>query len=375
MTTRAVPSCSRARAGALLIIVTGISALLLSLALVFLSTMRSEAAKVHAVMSDTQARMMLNAAICYVLETSRLGWGDQETQGWNDIRNHAVGPIPIDKDPTLGDPREPQHRVWRAGVWPAPGSVMREPMYAWTRPPSAVRSGPRNPILVGPGSSLQDDPGNGDAVRINGLHGQTGSYTSIDDIWRIASFDRPDPAAVVDPTSAGFAAGDAKPLSGSANRAWFRLYRESSGDHDGVGGPYYDVVNLNGGSGTDWFGTSAVDYPPNASVFLATCGAGATLGFRTWQEVIDAGATDAFLGDSSYFADLRSAETILWFRFEWSPFTGDYGPKGRRTDQLNPFQGSSIYNNGGYWGWLLASPSQGGSISWVQRLDLEPPVW
>ncbi|MBA3684152.1 MAG: hypothetical protein H0W72_02810 [Planctomycetes bacterium] len=357
------------RRGAILIIVTGLSALLLSLTLVFLSSMHGEAAQVGQVLRDTQARMMLNAAMCYVMETSRLGWGDQETVGWNDIRNHAVGPIPIDQNPTLGDPREPQHRVWTAGTWPAPGSTMRATMYAWTRPPAAVRSGPRNPVRVGQGLSLQDDPGNPNAVVIAGLHGDSGSYSSMSDIWRYGSFDNPDPTPVVDPAGAGFASGDAMPRSGSTSRAWFRLYREAADDHDGVGLPYYDVVNLNGGRGTDWFGTPDVAYPPNASVFLATCGAGATQGFRDWAEVVQAGATATFLGDSSYFEQLRSQEVILWYRFEWSPHTGDYAPKGRRMNERNPYAGVEIVH------WITAMPSQGGSISWVQRLDLKPPIW
>jgi hypothetical protein len=372
------PSPMPRRDGAVLIIVTGLSALLLSLALAFLASMRSEASHVRAVARDTQARIMLNAAMCYVMETSRLGWGDHETQGWNDIRNHAVGPIRIDRDPTLGDPRMPTHRVWTSGTWPAPGTAMRGSMHAWTRPPSAVRAGVRNPIRVGPGLSLQDDPGNGNAVAIVGLHGDYGSYTSMDQIWRYASFDEFDPAPVVDATSSGFTLGEPRPRSGTENRAWFRVYREAESDHhDGDRVPYYDVVNLNGGRGTDLDGTHNVAYPPNASVFLATCGCGATQGFRTWSEVVAAGATAMFLGDASYFAELRSDETILWYRFEWSPYTGDYGPKGRRMNELGPYSGSSIFWQGwGVWyGWIVATPSQGGSISWIQRLDIAPPEW
>ncbi|MBA3684593.1 MAG: hypothetical protein H0W72_05060 [Planctomycetes bacterium] len=358
------------RRGALLIIVTGLAALLLSLALTFLSTMRSDGERTRAIVRDTQARIMLSAAICYVLETSRLGWGDQETQGWNDVRNHAVGPIPIDADPEAGDPRAPTNRVWTSGEWPAPGTSMRAAMAVWERAPAAVRAGPRNPIAVGPGLPLQDDADE-NRILVAGLHGDYGSYRSLGDAWRVGSYDRPDPAAVVDPRvdPLAFRAGDAKPRPGTSNLAWFRVYRESAGDHDGDRVPYYDVLDLNAGRGADWNGAADIAYPPNASVFVVTCGAGASLGFRDWDEVLASDAGGTFLDDSAYFAEIRGAETVLWYRIEWSAQTGDYGPKGRRMNWSTPFDGSPI------WDQIFSMPSQGGSIRWVQRLDREPPAW
>ncbi len=323
------------RHGALLIIVTGLATLLLALALAFLATMRSDGDRTRDIVNDTQARMMLNAAISYVLETSRIGWGDHETQGWNDIRNHAVGPIPLNRDPEVGPPNQPTYAVWaaRPNRWPAPGTKMRADVSVWTRPPAAVRSGPRNPIRIGPGLPVQDDVDE-NRILIAGLHGGSGSYRSVSEVWRAGSYDRPDPEAVVDPRAGAAAAaqfnlGDQRPRAGTAGRAWFRIYRETAADHDGVGGPFYDVVNLNGGHGIDRNGND-VGYPDNASVFLVTCGAGATLGFRDWSDVQLAGAESAFLNDAVYFQQLRSAETLLWYRIEWSPLTGDYGPMGRR---------------------------------------------
>ncbi|MBA3683781.1 MAG: hypothetical protein H0W72_00830 [Planctomycetes bacterium] len=362
-----------ARRGALLIIVTGLAALMLSLALVFLSTMRSDGEHTRSIVRDTQARMMLNAAISYVLETSRLGWGSQETQGWNDIRNHAIGPIPIDRDPEAGSVNQPTNAVWSPALplrWPAPGSKMRAPMYVWQRAPSAVRAGQPNPIRVGPGLSVQDIPGNDQGIRVAGLHGYNGDHTSVLDIWRAASLDAPDPAPVIDPSTslAAFRDGDAKPRDNTSNRAWFRIYRETWEDHDGSGDPYYDVVNLNGGRGRDWNGND-VAYAHNASVFLVTCGSGATLGFRDWPDVLASGAASSFLSDPSVFAQLRSEEHILWFRIEWSPNTGDFGPKGSRMNETAPYEGQAIWNT------VTAMPSQGGSIRWVQRLDRKPPEW
>ncbi|MBA3683808.1 MAG: hypothetical protein H0W72_00970 [Planctomycetes bacterium] len=368
-------SCTHPRRGSLLIIVTGMAALLLALSLAFLATMRGDGDRTRKIMSDTQARMMLNAAISYVLETARIGWGAHETQGWNDVRNHAVGPIPLDRNPEAGSLTQPTYAVWAAAPseWPAPGTAMRAALSVWSRPPAAVRAGPRNPIHIGPGLPLQDDV-SPDSIRTAGLHGDVGSYRSVSEVWRMGSYDHPDPEAIVDPRASAaaavqFAAGDSRPRAGTSARAWFRIYRESAADHDGDGTPYYDVLDLNGGSGVDYQGNER-PYPPNASVFVVTCGSGATLGFRRWSEVVAAGADLTFMGDQSYFEELRSAETVLWYRIEWSPLTGDYGPMGRR-------KGYPLPNQGWFpiWNQISAIPSQAGSILWTQRLDREPPAW
>ncbi|MBA3683811.1 MAG: hypothetical protein H0W72_00985 [Planctomycetes bacterium] len=369
-------ACSpAARRGALLIIVTGLATLLLALSLAFLATMRSDGDRTREIVRDTQARIMLNAAISYVLETSRIGWGDSETQGWNDIRNHAVGPIPLNRNPEAGSLTQPSNAVWAASPssWPAPGTAMRTAMAVWTRPPVAVRAGSRNPIRIGPGLPIQDDV---DETRIllAGLHGDVGSYRSVSEVWRAGSYDRPDPEAVVDPrisaaAAAQFVAGDQRPRAGTAGRSWFRVYRETAADHNGDRDPYYDVINLNGGRGIDANGADR-PYPPNASVFVVTCGAGATLGFRRWTEVVAAGAQQSFLNQQTYFDQLRGTEIILWYRIEWSPQAGDYGPMGRRKAYPRP--------NHSYfpiWNQISAMPSQAGSILWTQRLDREPPAW
>ncbi len=374
------------RHGALLIIVTGISALILSLAVAFLTVMRSDGQQTLSVVQDVQARAMLVAAQCYIEETARLGWGEEETLGWNDIRSHAVGPIPITQDPWEGPVEQPTHAVWVAGQWPAPGTVLRAPMWVWERPPFAIRAGSRNRIVVQPAgqagaSGLEDDPVNANAVVLVNHQGMSGSYSLMPDIWRLGKLDDPDPAPVLDPTvdPVGWRSGDAQARVGTNHLAWFRIYRERPQDHDGDGDPYYDVVNCNGGRAPNRNGVE-VDQAPNASIFLITCGAGASLGFRNWAEVLSAGAGAAFHNDPEIFAMVRSEESLLWFRTEWSPFIGDYSGKGLRQGQAppgksHPINSDAERNDGFASASTYITQSHFGSIRWTQRLDREPPTW
>jgi hypothetical protein len=373
------------RRGALLIIVTGIAALLLSLAVAFLTVMRADSRQTMAVLQDAQARATLLAGMSYILESSRIGWGDQETLGWNDIRSHATGPIPITGDPWAGLPTEPDDRVWSAGNWPAPGTVMRAPLYVWTRAPYAVRGGPRNPVRVWPdaaslpsGGGIYDDPGNSDAVVLSNHEGQNGSYAMVGDVWRLGSLRAPDPQAVVDPQvdRTAWQQGDSTPMSGTQHLAWFRIYRETPEDHDGDGIPYFDVLNCNGGTSPVTDGAIRPN-PPNASIFIITCGAGASLGFRDWADVQAAGEESAFGNDPDQFTFVRATETILWYRIEWSPFVGDNAGKGSRQGNSDGLSGMPLNSDRavGSSTAVYSTPSFFGSIRWMQRLDREPPVW
>lgn len=327
------------RRGTVLIVATGLAAMMLSLATAFVVSMRNESGRSQALTQDVRCRLMLHAAKCYILESSRLGWGDVETMGWNDVRNHAVGPIPIDRAPL------PANAVWSAGTWPAPGSVARCPIYRQVRPRFAVRPGPLN--------TFSDDVNAaGTAVAIRDLYKQLA--------WPLA----PDPAPVVPLTDprfvTAFNAGDPSPVPGSEFQCWFRIYRETPADHDGDGSPYFDVIDLNGGSPID-----GAARPPNASVFIVTVGAGASLGFRDWAEVQASGMSDTF-GASAEFNQIRSLETIRWFRLEWSPYDNKGLGQGLRKVQ-SPSQSSiECY-------YPAIHPF--GHIRWVQRLDREPPSW
>lgn len=373
------------RSGALLIIVTGMAALVLSLGLAFLSVMRADGRHTLAVVQDAQARAMLQAAKAYILESSRIGWGDQETLGWNDIRNHAVGPIPIDRDPWAGPGDEPEHRVWTAGQWPAPGSVLRAPMRVWTRPPFAVRPGIRNPVVAYPsaadlpnGSGIYDHASGDGRMVLQNHNGMNWTGASLADSWRLGQFRNPDPQPLVDPATVAWAQGDRLPRIRSQHLAWFRIYRETAADHDGDGVPFYDVVDCNGGSSPGRNGEARA-HPPNASIFLVTCGAGASLGFRDWAEVVAAGATEVFNHEESQFNLVRSSETILWYRLEWTPMIGGSAGKGRRQASSSTayHTGFSVSNALVYdvSAATYRSPAHFGSIRWVQRLDRKPPVW
>jgi len=70
---------STPRRGSLLILVAGLIAILVMLALAFLQRMRSEAAGSDLVVADTQARIMLHAACCYIQEAARVGYASSTT--------------------------------------------------------------------------------------------------------------------------------------------------------------------------------------------------------------------------------------------------------------------------------------------------------
>ncbi len=158
----------RARRGAVLILVAGIAALLISISLAFLTRMRSDAEETVLTMRETQARLMLSAACNYILEASRLGWetppppglvppdappsAHQEAFGWIDVRDGKVGPrlaneeaLPTTPERPLGDS---VHFPFYHGF--------RFPMYVRERPPYAIRlDAVYNPIAAsGPDEGL-----------------------------------------------------------------------------------------------------------------------------------------------------------------------------------------------------------------------------
>ncbi|MFT3766290.1 MAG: hypothetical protein QM820_12385 [Minicystis sp.] len=100
------------RRGSILIIVSGLAAVLLVMSLTFLVRMRADGRESLLVLQEAQAHVMLQAALNYVQESSRLGWdvpesGDddlpapampfvpdehEEAFGWNDVRDGSAGP-------------------------------------------------------------------------------------------------------------------------------------------------------------------------------------------------------------------------------------------------------------------------------------------
>jgi hypothetical protein len=328
--TRISDAASETRAGAVLIIVVGISALLLVNALVFITYMRGSVGEVEQVRRTMQARIMLYAACNYIQESARIGWGG-EAYGWIDPRDGSAGPrghstpaAPLGVD--LGLPAGP--------VWPNEGGVVRAPMHVLHKPRYAIAD--RYAYNPTPGSSSEAQAQNGNQADFRryarfgyadpwpaGMlpdYQQTGTAAQAFD----GSLALP-PAALTRSPEDLYQWQDDRPVAGTAEMAWFRVYRERVQDRDGDrridGQPApYDSVDL-----------SAVP-----AVFIVTCGAGGTRGYQDWNEV--PAAERDFLISQSYFEELRRQEVIQWFRVEWAPNVEAGG---------NRYQGDLIRHVGG----------------------------
>lgn len=356
---------SQHRRGTILIIVSGISALMASLALAFLVNARSDSLEAELQIRDGQARIMLVAACSYLLEASRIGWepmrptdptGTQAPQpwsteyveafGWIDVRDGSLGPNINTLEITDGDRRasvDANGNPYPVNKWPVTmpnrfpvGEPRRFPMHVLNRPPFAIS--PRvawNPI----------DPANS----------QTQHLRNRD----------PEPA---DTDRNEWAKGEAYPGVGpdgklqykvrqnSAGQSWFRLLREKSG-----------------------------------ASFIVTCGAGGSLGYRDWNEV--SAADKAFFGERSMFEAIRESEIRLWYRVEWNAAVVAMEMNYLREGMEHAWKLSGFsYRGGGHdlgdsaptvkdlpnrtnYSSQWMSANMGGSIQYIQRLREEPPVW
>jgi hypothetical protein len=336
-----------ARAGTILIIVAGLSALLASLALTFLVRNRSDAEEAQSVLRDVQARIMLVAALNYIQEGSRIGWdrypntprtrndafpgGDmsatevavhEETFGWLDVRDGRIGPITQEGHVVWSSDLRVHDGIRLRPAWPAPDSIVRCPMHVWKRTRFATTMhAAYNPI-------------------------QTHTPTATDYLMPYLRNRDPMPAGI---GWLDHAQGDDTPTTDSAGRAWFRILRE---------GP---------------------------STFLITCGAGGTLGFRSYAEVVAQGQQDLFNNDPGFFSILATQESRLWYRAEWSASSAE--PTYHWQQHHTTFAGNS--NVDSYLQWPLnashswntgpRSPAfdknQGGTFRWIMRLKQEPTNW
>lgn len=418
------------RRGAVLIIVVGLSAMLVSLALAYLARARADASETSALLADAQARVMLHAALMYIQEGSRIGWSSAaketapvngsgwregtsfdalgqrsvsslpsgvidaggEAYGWTDVRNGWLGPIGprYISAGSPGDGHIPEPGWWSGyrpfpedgqlgtATWPMPGSVLRVAMDVPEVPPYAV--------------SMTTTPNPFFPIELHN-YGTSAWNTSWNSTWYVDAntqiwapiwgspqmqgllypqpvMDRWDGSGNQD-FRTGRLVDPSNPASGTLwrertqQRAWFRIYREKLGDHDGDGAPYYDRVRISqrlaGGS----------HVAKNWNVFIVAAGAGATMGFRNWAEVTAANRT-ALFGDEAFFDELRRTEAIQWWRVEWTAITGGWDSE---------FYEATWYN--GDWNENLrrsmaksqrwAHPRTfGGNFKWVQRLD--PPA-
>ena len=349
------------RSGTILIIVAGISALLASLSLTFLLRIRDGAQSSLLVERETQARLMLHAACAYVLEAGRIGYGPsrsdaqrpagpaidgfvttpsgalahREAFGWIDVREADGIGFPEAGMPGPRDQRG-QRIATTAGRWPDVGGVVICPMYCWTRPPYAISPVvAANPILVD--ESQRGDPRWGLPLLSN-----PDPMPAVANGW---------PAAINESAWNDHVSGDPQPVVVSANRSWFRVRRLS------------------------------------AATFIITCGAGGTLGFKDWDEVMLSGAQripgspggpELFGNDRAFFELLRNEEIRTWYEIRWS---AGIRPLDFRYEEAmwwgtwlqNAFAYRTYPVNGSqYTGWGRSNrfnPNPVGTLSYVQRLD------
>lgn len=356
------PPPSPCRRGTILIVVSGISALMASLTLAFLVNAQADSRESELQIRDGQARIMLVAACSYLLEASRIGWEPMkptdpsgliapepastehlEAFGWIDVRDGSLGPhintLPITDADRLAsvDANGNPYPVNKMVSNPFPvGVPARFPMHVLNRPPFAIS--PRvawNPIdpAVPRTQHLQNrDPEPADNVRNEWAKGETHPGVGPDGKLQY------------------------KVRQNSIGQSWFRILREKSG-----------------------------------ASFIVTCGAGGTLGYRDWAEidVVD----KAYFGDRSFFEALRESEIRLWYRVEWNAAvvamemnylregmehawklsSFSYSGGGHDMGDSSPTVGDSPGRGNYSSQWM--STNMGGSIQYIQRLRQEPTAW
>jgi hypothetical protein len=362
------PPRSPARAGTILIIVAGISALLATLVLGFLMRMRSDIEESRLVMQHAQAKLMLAAACSYVQECSRLGWDRWGTSqrsalpttgepihdegfGWIDVRHGGIGPNDRFGRPVggIGDwSSPPEDRVTGQPRWPAVGGIARCPMQVRQVTPYAITPVMAyNPIGFDLPTSHADY---GMPLLRHPDPQPVGDATTTGNGWRSATGGGS--SGVSAANYGAWEVGDRRVRQATAGKSWFRVRREEP------------------------------------AVFVLTCGSGGSEGFRSWDEVVRAGEEQRF-GDRMLFEQLRVSELRLWYRIEWSaaiteaidrtilferaawnkPFA--QGHQHYLTTPPNntlvPLQESGMTQN---W---LKNPV--GTIRWVSRLVTEPSLW
>lgn len=404
---------SCARYGTILILVVGLAAILLSVTTAILVSLRSGSADAELAMRNVQARIMLSAAVAYIQESSRLGWGG-ESYGWNDVRaisGSRFAGTPVGEHGVPGPLKANEANLAVTG-FPKPGSVARGDVFAWERPPGAVseRYAP-NPIVFMPDLRPTDDPNcfirkpsdyikddrmelsvalaNNYAQLISGnfteyVNGYDKVTVPANQTNRQGKVGGLDPQPLAD-TWDGFITGIRNPRPESLGRAWFRIYRETLADHDGDGQPWYDTIPLRG-----------------HGVFIVAAGAGATRGYRFWnasgRDYLNGdrsrsrptGSDSEFAESSGLFLDeetfiaQRASERIIWFRLEWTSAVSGYDAWGEHPwlwGMPEDWKGSApqvsqnflhrttLGSNPGYY------PNFGGTIRWLMRLEKEPDQW
>jgi len=314
---------SHARRGTILIVVAGISALLATMALAFLLRMRVDGEESVGLLRLVQVRAVLYAACDYVLEAGRIGWDDpnttihEEAYGWIDVRDGLPGPK------LAAGPASPV-------LFPI-GTIARFPLGVWKRPPCAI-SQEQAPNAI---KTWVTNPG----------------LPITDPLFGLPLLTRPDPQPV-------FAASGL----GTPFASWVR--GERVGDSDtGVG------VLRQDSQGLAWFRL----YRDGPATFVITAGAGATQGFRDWDEVANGSwgdQRDLFGGSRELFEALLTTEVRQWFRVEWSAaLSGIYVLQGESARGQRRLDHYDIQNQ------FHSQINACGTLNWVQRLRQPPVRW
>ena len=163
-----------ARSATVLLIVAGLSGLLASLAIAFLTRVQSDLGEMAASLRETQARIMLSAACAYIQEASRIGWEPRqrnavgegfvehpEAHGWIDVRDGSLGPrlnslewsMPegarseFQSMQASGKVRPLRGRKQPEALFPV-GVARRFPMYMVRRPPFAIQARTGSPAAL-----------------------------------------------------------------------------------------------------------------------------------------------------------------------------------------------------------------------------------
>ncbi len=275
------------RAGAVLVVIAGVAAVLAALSVAFLAKMRSDGEESAALVGEAQARMMLSAGLMYVAETARLGWQPGtsnvgvEAFGWVDVRNGLPGPRDqVGRRLYVGD------EVTGVGsTYPAVGTAVRCPLHVLTRPPCAV-----SPQMVA--NPMPLDP--------------TLAWSAL------VSFAKPNPQPIAS-DFASFLAGDPRVRANSLGLSWFRVHRRAP------------------------------------AVFVIACGAGASLGYRDWVEAQPSGAfTDQAAFDEARRSETILWYAAEWNPAVYAPvgYLTDFDSESIRPAELNqPFIGGTTFVN------------------------------
>jgi hypothetical protein len=235
------------------------------------------------------------------MEASRLGWSAAPGDP-----TEGFGWIDV-RDGTWGPKNQAGTLVGNGLRWinlnlaPADRPAARCPMFVQRRPPFAVKP------TVAPNPIPDQGVNLGRAVCLN-----------------------PDPIPSVDAQAqwSTWVTGDRTPDPQAPCESWFRVYRDGE------------------------------------ATFTITCGAGATQGYRSWNEVIQAGATATFGNDRvAWSASVHSSDFNMQNEFHLPNKSDHYFQRAMNTSRDVILRSQN----------RMVNPV--GTISWVQRLLHEPDHW